>query len=184
VEPNQVINGVMSGMDWFPTFVAAAGSPNIKEELLEGKTLNGTDYKVHLDGYDQTDMLTNGGESSRKELWYFTQSDLAAARIGDTKFILKYQPDGWLGDTVAVNFPMLYNLRLDPFEKMGYSPNESLFAFEDYYTRNMWRFVHLQDEVGTLAQSAIDFPPMQAGASFNLDAVKKQVAEAKHTIAQ
>jgi arylsulfatase len=48
----------------------------------------------------------------------------------------------------------------------------------------MWRFVHLQDEVGTLAQSAIDYPPMQAGASFNLDAVKKQVAEAKHSIAQ
>jgi arylsulfatase len=97
---------------------------------------------------------------------------------------LKYQPDGWLGETVSVNFPMLYNLRLDPFEKMGYSPNESLFAFEDYYTRNMWRFVHLQDEVGTLAQSAIDFPPMQAGASFNLDAVKKQVDLAKHTIAK
>jgi arylsulfatase len=184
IEPNQVINGVISGMDWFPTFVAAAGNPNIKEELLKGKTLNGTEYKVHLDGYDQTDMLTNGGESSRNELWYFTQSDLAAARIGDTKFILKYQPDGWLGDTVAVNFPMLYNLRLDPFEKMGYSPNESLFAFGDYYTRNMWRFVHLQDKVGELAQSALDFPPMQAGASFNLDAVKKQVAEAKHTIAQ
>jgi arylsulfatase len=48
----------------------------------------------------------------------------------------------------------------------------------------MWRFVHLQDKVGELAQSAIDFPPMQGGASFNLDAVKKQVAEAKHTIAQ
>ena len=80
--------------------------------------------------------------------------------------------------------PMLYNLRLDPFEKMGYSPNESLFAFEDYYTRNMWRFVYLQDKVGELAQSAVDFPPMQGAASFNLDAVKKQVAEAKHSIAQ
>ena len=183
IEPNQVINGVMSGMDWFPTFVAAAGNPSIKEDLLEGKTLNGKDYKVHLDGYDQTDMLTNGGESARDVFWYFTQSDLAAARIGNTKYILKYQPDGWLGETVSVNFPMLYNLRLDPFEKMGYSPGESLFAFQDYYTRNMWRFVYLQDKVEVLAQSAVEYPVMQGSASLNLDAVKQQVANAKHSIA-
>jgi hypothetical protein len=127
--------------------------------------------------------LTKGGESSRNELWYFTQSDLAAARIKDTKYILKYQPDGWLGETVSVNFPMLYNLRLDPFEKMGYSPNESLFAFKDYYTRNMWRFVYRPAKVAELAQSGVDYPPMQGAASMNLDAVKKQVAEAKHSIA-
>jgi arylsulfatase len=184
IEPNQVINGVMSGMDWFPTFVTAAGNPNVREELLEGKTLNGKDYKVHLDGYDQTDMLTKGGESARDVFWYFTQSDLSAARVNDTKYLLKYQPDGWLGNTVEVNFPMLYNLRLDPFEKMGYSPNESLFAFKDYYTRNMWRFVYLQQKVEALAQSAVEYPPMQHAASLNLDAVKKQVAEAKHSIAQ
>ena len=86
VKPNQVINGVMSGLDWFPTFLTAAGEPNITEELLKGKTLNGKKYKVHLDGYDQTDMLTNGGESARNELWYFTQSALAAVRLGDIKF--------------------------------------------------------------------------------------------------
>jgi arylsulfatase len=78
---------------------------------------------------------------------------------------------------------MLYNLRLDPFEKMGYSPGESLFAFEDYYTRNMWRFVYLQDKVEVLAKSAVEYPPMQGSASLNLDAVKKQVANAKHSIA-
>jgi arylsulfatase A-like enzyme len=92
VQPNQVINGVISGMDWFPTFLTAAGNPNIKEELLKGKSIGGKTYKVHLDGYDQTDMLTKGGESARNELWYFTQSALAAARIGDIKYQLLIAP--------------------------------------------------------------------------------------------
>jgi len=184
VQPNQVINGVMSGMDWLPTFVAAAGNANVTQELLDGKTIDGTNYRVHLDGYDQTDMLTNGGESARKEFWYFTQSQLAAARIGDFKYVLLDQPDGWLGQTVALNFPKLYNLRLDPFERLGYGPNESFLSFENFYGREFWRFVLMQQEVAKLAQTAIDYPPMQASASFNLDAVKEQIKAAQAAHAQ
>ena len=183
VAPNQVINGMMSGMDWFPTFVTAAGNPNIKDELLKGKTLNGKEYKVHLDGYDQTDMLTKGGESARNELWYFTQTDLAAARVGNWKFTLLDQPDGWVGGTVELGWPRIVNLRLDPFERLGIGPGESYFSFEDFYARNMWRFVQLQGEVVKLAKTAIDYPPMQEGASLNLDAVQKKIQEAKHSVA-
>jgi len=177
VKPNQVINGVMSGMDWFPTFVAAAGNPNIKQELLKGKKLGNKTYKVHLDGYDQTDMLTRGGKSTRKEVWYFTQTALAAARIGDVKYQLLTQPNGWLGAQEKAGWPKLTNLRLDPFERLGYGPGESFMSFEHYYAREFWRFVFLQEEVAKLAKTAIDYPPMQAGASLNLDAVKKHIKE-------
>ena len=177
VKPNQVINGVMSGMDWLPTFAAAAGNPDIGKELLKGKKLGDKTYKVHLDGYDQTDMLTKGGETARNEFWYFTQSQLAAARIGDFKYVLLNQPDGWLGATVKLNFPMLYNLRLDPFERMGFS-DESFWSFEDFYAHEFWRFVFLQQEVAKLAKTAIEYPPMQVSASFNLDAVKKKIQAA------
>jgi len=178
IKPNQVINGVMSGMDWLPTFVTAAGNPNIKQELLKGKKMGGKTYKVHLDGYDQTDMLTKGGESARQEFWYFTQSVLAAARIDDMKYVLLDQPGGWVGATVKNNFPRIYNLRLDPFERMGFDPNESFMSFEHFYGQNFWRLVFLQQEVAKLAKTAIEYPPMQASASFNLDAVKKKVQEA------
>ena len=178
VKPNQVINGVMSHMDWFPTFVTAAGNPKITEELLKGKTLNGTTYKVHLDGYDQTDMLTKGGKSARNEFWYFAQTTLGAARLGDVKISLISQPGGWIGATVKNNFPRIYNLRLDPFERMGFDPNESFMSFEHYYGQNFWRLVFLQQEVAKLAKTAIEYPPMQESASFNLDAVKKKVAAA------
>jgi arylsulfatase len=176
VKPNQVINGVMSGMDWFPTFVAAAGyEGDIAADLTKGKTLNGKEYKVHLDGYNQLDMLTRGGKSARNELWYFTESTLAAARIGDYKYTFVSQPDGWFGPKVHMDWPGIVNLRLDPFEKMGIG--ESLFA-KDWWTFEFWRFVFVQQEVAKLAKTAIDFPPMQRGASFNLEAVKKKVEKA------
>jgi arylsulfatase len=163
MKPNQVINGVMSGLDFFPTIVAAAGNPNIVEELRQGKELNGKTYKVHLDGYDQSDMLTNGGKSARNELWYFAESTLGAARIGNYKYTFLTQPDGWLGAKEKPGWPGLRNLRLDPFERT--------WAYE------FWRFVFVQEEVAKLAQTAIEFPPMQPGASFNLEAIKKKLAE-------
>jgi arylsulfatase len=173
VDPNQVINGVMSGLDWFPTFAAAAGYPgDIVEDLKQGKTLAGKEYKVHLDGYDQTDLLTKGGESAREELWYFTESTLAAARVGDYKYTFLDQPQGWFGPKVKLDWPGIVNLRLDPFEKMGIG--DSLFA-KDWWAFQFWRFVFVQEQVAKLAQTAKEFPPMQPGASFNLEGVKKKI---------
>jgi arylsulfatase A-like enzyme len=176
VKPGQVINEVMSGLDWFPTFVAAAGyEGDIAADLKNGKTLNGKAYKVHLDGYNQTDMLTKGEKSARNEVWYFTESELAAARIGDFKYTFIDQPDGWFGPKVHLDWPGLVNLRLDPFEKMGIG--DSLFA-KDWWAFEFWRFVFVQEEVAKLAKTAIDFPPMQPGASFNLSAVKAKIEKA------
>jgi arylsulfatase len=176
VKPGQVINEVMSGLDWFPTFVAAAGyEGDIAADLKKGKTLNGKSYKVHLDGYDQTDMLTKGEKSARNEVWYFTESELAAARIGDLKYTFIDQPDGWFGPKVHLDWPGLVNLRLDPFEKMGIG--DSLFA-ADWWAFEFWRFVFVQEEVAKLAKTAAEFPPMQPGASFNLSAVKEKIEKA------
>ena len=174
VKPNQVINGLMSGMDFLPTLTAAAGNPNIKDELLKGKKMNGKTYKVHLDGYDQTAMLTQGAESARNELWYFAESTLGAARVGNYKYTFLVQPGGWLGAQQKPGWPGLVNLRLDPFERTGVG--QSMIAY-DWWAYNFWRFVLVQEEVAKLAKTAIDYPPMQTGASFNLDAVKKQIAE-------
>jgi arylsulfatase A-like enzyme len=168
IKPNQVINGVMSGLDWFPTFVIAV-------DLKKGKTLNGKQYKVHLDGYNQLDMLTNGGKSARNELWYFTESTLASARIGDYKYVFIDQPDGWFGPKVHLDWPGIYNLRLDPFEKMNLG--ESLFA-ANWWAFEFWRFVFVQQEVAKLAQTALEFPPMQPGASFNLSVIKGKIEKA------
>jgi len=119
-------------------------------------------------------MLTKGGKSARNEIWYFTESTLAAARIGDYKYTLISQPQGWFGPKVKMDWPGIVNLRLDPFEKMGIG--ESLFA-KDWWAFEFWRFVFVQQEVEKLAQTALEFPPMQKGASFNLTAVKEQIEQ-------
>jgi arylsulfatase len=177
VAPNQVINGVMSGLDWFPTLVKAAGYPgDIAADLKKGKSLNGKTYKVHLDGYDQTDMLTKGGKSARNEVWYFSESELGAARIGNYKYTFITQPGGWFGAKQKANWPGIINLRLDPFERT--TIGQSLKAVE-WWGFEFWRFVFIQEEVAKLAETAIDFPPMQEGASFNLSEIKKKIANAK-----
>ncbi len=179
VPAGKVENGIISGLDWFPTFVAAAGNPNIVEELKAGKQLGERSYKVHLDGYNQLDLISGKGPSSRHEVFYFTEGTLSAVRIDDFKYRFTDQPNGWLGATVKVDWPLLTNLRLDPFERTGMpGGDKGSMAFYNWFVYEFWRFVFVQQQVAKLAQTAIDFPPMQGAASFNLDAVKAQIEAA------
>jgi arylsulfatase A-like enzyme len=182
VKPGSVENGIFSGLDWFPTLMTAAGNPNITEQLLKGVKLGDRTYKNHLDGYDQTDLLTGKGPSTRHEVWYFGGPHLGAVRIDDFKFTFFQQPWGWPGEKVTTDMPTLVNIRQDPFERTsnlrGESWNISSPAYtSDFFAREFWRFVMVQQYVTKLAKTAIDYPPMQAPATFNLDAVKKKIDE-------
>jgi len=172
VPAGKVENGIMSGLDWFPTLVAAAGNPNIAAELKTGKQLGDRTYKVYLDGYNQMDLLTGAGKSKRNEIFYFAESTLGAVRIGDYKYRFIDQPNGWLGGTVKVDWPILVNLRLDPFERTGLSGS---LAFYNWFAYEFWRFVFVKQEVAKYAQTFLDYPPMQKGASFNLERLKEEL---------
>jgi len=176
VPAGKVDNSIISGLDWFPTFAAAAGNANMVEELKNGKQLGERNYKVHLDGYNQMDLITGKGSSARHEIFYFTEGTLSAVRIDDFKYRFTDQPSGWFGGTVKLDWPVLTNLRLDPFERTGLpSGDRGSLAFYNWFAYEFWRFQFAQQQVGKLAQTAIDFPPMQKGASFNLEAVKQQI---------
>src|SRR5262245_36876095 len=169
VPAGKVENGIVSGLDWFLTFVAAAGNANIVEELKKGKAIDGTTYKVHLDGYDQTALITGAGPSKRHEIFYFAESTLGAVRIDDFKYRFLDQPGGWLGGSVKPDWPILVNLRLDPYERTGLAGS---LAYYNWYAYEFWRFVFVKQEIAKAAQTFLDFPPMQKGASFNLEALK------------
>jgi arylsulfatase len=181
VPAGKVENGIVSGLDWFPTFVTAAGyQGDIIEDLKKGKQLGERTYKVHLDGYNQLDLITGKSPSKRNEIFYFTESTLSAVRISDYKYRFTDQPNGWLGSTLKVDWPILVNLRLDPFERTGMfngKDNGSL-GYYNWFVFQFWRFQFVQQEVAKVAQTAIEFPPMQKGASFNLEAVKAQIEKA------
>jgi hypothetical protein len=127
--------------------------------------------------------LEGKGPSARHEILYFGGPKLGAIRLDDFKFIFIQQPDGWPGPKDTTDMPTPINIRQDPFERtpsiQRQSLNEGAAGYmNDFMSRELWRFVYVQQKVGELAQSAIEYPPMQAPASFNLDAVKAQVEEA------
>ena len=180
VKPGTVENGLFSGLDWLPTLAAAAGNPTIADQLLKGVKLGDRTYKNHLDGYNQLDLLTGQGPTKRHELFYFGGPHLGAIRIDDFKFRFFEQPYGWPGEKVTTDMPTIINIRQDPFERTSSIRGETLNnAGGDYVNgfmaREFWRFVLVQQVVGRLALTAIDYPPMQAPATFNLQAVKEKI---------
>src|SRR5271156_4285371 len=156
VPAGAVENGIISGLDWFATFAAAAGNPDIVEELKKGKVLAGTNYKVHIDGYNQMDLITGKGPSNRHEIYYFAEGTLGAVRVNDYKYRFVDQPNGWLGGTVKVDWPILVNLRLDPFERTGISGS---LGYYNWFAYEFWRFVLVQEVGAKGAQTFIEFPP-------------------------
>jgi arylsulfatase len=180
VPADTVQNGIFSGLDWLPTFVAAAGNPNIKEELLKGKKIGDRTYKNHLDGYNQMAAITGKGPSVRHEIFYLGESTVGAIRIDDYKYRFIDQPNGWLGEKTHVDVPYITNLRLDPFERTGW-PNhgtkEGGQGYFGWFKYEFWRFVFVQQVMAKTLQSFLEYPPMQRGASFNLDAVKAEMAK-------
>jgi arylsulfatase len=184
VKPGTVENGIFSGLDWLPTFSAVAGRPNVKQELLTGVKIGERTYKNYLDGYDQTALLTGQGPSARNEIVYFGGTQFGAMRIGDFKFQFYQQPNGWLGEKPETDTPMMTDLREDPFERLMSVRGESMNNgggtgyMNSFFAREFWRFIMMQEAVGVLAKSAIDFPPMQPGAAFGIQAIKAKVEKA------
>jgi arylsulfatase len=150
--------------------------------LLKGKTIGDRTYKNHLDGYNQMALLEGKGPSARHELFYFGGPHLGAVRLDDFKFQFFQQPWGWPGEKTTTDMPMLTNIRQDPFERTWSTRGESLNNqgggyMNDFFAREFWRFVLVQQYVAKLAQTAVNYPPMQAPASFNLEAVQREIQE-------
>jgi len=178
VPADSVQNGIFSGMDWYPTFLAAAGNPNITEQLLKGVKLGDRTYKNHLDGYNQMAAITGKGPSARHEIFYLGESTVGAVRIDDFKFRFIDQPQGWVGVKNHVDVPYLTNLRLDPFERLGWPVNLTQQGSQNYFQwfqYEFWRFVFVQQLFAKELQTFLEYPPMQRGASFNLEAVKAEM---------
>ena len=138
VPAGKVENQLMSGLDWFPTFVGAAGNPEIVSELKQGKALGEQTYKVHLDGYNQIPYLTGeAAESPRRAIVYFSDDgDLIAVRVEDWKFHLAVQRADtmrqWAEPFVKLRVPYIISLRRDPFERAEFTSNSYMAWLADH----------------------------------------------------
>ncbi|MFZ0131768.1 MAG: sulfatase-like hydrolase/transferase, partial [Desulfobacterales bacterium] len=174
-----VTNQIVHHMDWLPTFLAAAGEPDIKNKLLKGDVKAiGRTYKVHLDGYDILPLLTGQTqESPRKEIFYFSDDgDLTALRYTDWKLIFMEQKTPgtlrvWMDPFVPLRVPLMFNLRRDPYERAEVTSN----TYYDWILDRAFLLVPAQAYVGKFMATFKEFPPRQKAASFSLDQVMEQM---------
>jgi len=179
IKAGSVSNGIVHHMDWFPTFLAAAGEPDVKEKLLKGGVeANGRTYKVHLDGYNLTPLLTGKTkESPRKEIFYFSDDgDLTALRYLDWKLIfMEQRAQGtlrvWAEPFTRLRVPLMFNLRRDPYERAQITSN----TYYDWLIDRAFLMVPAQVYVGKFLQTFKEFPPRQKPASFSLDEVMEMM---------
>ncbi|KUJ81891.1 arylsulfatase [Ruegeria profundi] len=176
-----VSNEIVHHMDWLPTFLAAAGNETIKEDLLEGVTVNemaGREYRVHLDGYNILPMLTGEtDESGRDEIFYFTDDgDLAALRYRNWKITFLEQKEwatlrAWMEPLTPLRVPLITHLRRDPYER-GYRTSNTYY---DWMIDRAFMLVPAQQYVAQFLATFAEYPPRQEAASFSLDKVMEKL---------
>jgi arylsulfatase A-like enzyme len=190
IKPGSITNGMFSGLDWFPTLLAAAGDTTVKERLLKGTQIGDKTFKVHLDGYNQLPMLTGQTEkSARDEFFYFDDDgELVAMRFdqllpGATvpmawKLVFAEQraPGGfdiWRNPFTTLRTPKIYNLRMDPFERGDIGPSNN---YNEWNTQNVYLIFEGNQRAVAFLKTFVEYPPSQSSASFTID---KSVEELK-----
>jgi arylsulfatase len=175
-------NGVTSHTDWVPTLMAAVGDDKIKDKLLSGHDIDGMNYKVHLDGYNLLPHLTGKASAEisdwpRKEFFYWNDDgQLVAMRYGRWKLVFMEQRSEkfgvWMEPFVELRVPLVFDLRMDPFERAQHNANGYYEWMEGVI---QWAGVPSQQLAGKMIMSFKDYPPRQKPASFNLDSVMQKL---------
>jgi arylsulfatase A-like enzyme len=173
VPPGTVINDIFSHQDWLPTLLTAAGEPGINAKLKQGHVAGDKTFKVHIDGYDQTDVLAGKGPGKRENIYFFDDNaNFNAMRWNDWKIHFAFQMQGWAGPREPLNFPRVINLRTDPYET---SIDSGMYA--RFFGDQLWLFVPVQQEVGKWLMTFREFPPRQPTASFSIDSIMQQMQQ-------
>ena len=180
IKAGSVSNEIVSHMDWLPTFLAAAGEPNIVEKLKKGHTAGNKTFKVLLDGFNLLPHLTGQeSKSPRVTFFYFSDDgDLTAMRYDNWKLVfMEQRVQGtcaiWAEPFVSLRIPKVFNLRTDPFERADITSN----TYWDWMIDHAFLLIPAQKIVGDFLATFREFPPRQKAASFSID----QVVEKLHT---
>jgi arylsulfatase A-like enzyme len=176
-----ISNELVQHHDWLPTFLAAAGDPDIIEKLKNGHEAAGKSFKVHIDGFNLLPYLTGQeAKSPRPGFIYFDDDgDLVALRFDNWKIVFMEQRcEGtlrvWAEPFTPLRVPKLYNLRTDPYERADITSN----TYYDWMVRRAPIIQASQPIVAEFLATFKDFPPRQKAASFTVDQVLQKMNEA------
>jgi arylsulfatase A-like enzyme len=183
IKANQWSNEIVSGQDWFPTLLAAAGDTSITERLLKGTGPGGMEHKVHLDGYNILPYLEGKEEHSPRKTFYYFDDDgqMVAIRFGNWKvnFCEQRAPGGfavWMEPFVCTRATGVFNLRMDPYERADTVSDQ----YYDWVVHNIYLGVQAQMLAGEFIATFKEYPPSQPPASFTIDpdAIVREAKEA------
>jgi len=181
IKPGTINNDIFSHEDMLPTIMAAAGVPDVKEQLLKGMKVGNTTFKVHLDGYNLTDALAGKAASPRHEFFYWNDDgSLVGLRYDNWKLVFQEQRKHgfavWAEPFVPLRVPKLFNLRTDPFEIADHCSMD----YDHWRVDRVFLFVPAQEYIGRYIATFKEFPPSQKVGSFSLDQVLESLSSA-HT---
>ncbi len=181
IAPGTTLNGIQSHEDMFVTLAAAAGLPDIKNKLLTGYQMGDTTYKVHLDGYNQLDYWTGKSDkSARRAFFYYDETDLMAIRVDGWKMHIGVKPEGsWWNEKYYPSVPYVFNLLMDPMEKMDPESHEWGYIGRKFFAQKMWAPTAASPFLAAHLKSLQDYPPRQGADSLSM---KKAIEEAMKTM--
>ena len=183
IAPGSVSNELQSHEDVFATLAAAAGLPDLKDKLLKGYKMNGQSYKVHLDGYNNIDLWTGKSEkSARREFFYYDETDLMAIRVDNWKMHIGVKRDGsWWNEKSYPSVPYLFNLRMDPMEKMDPESHEWGYIGRKFLAAKLWAPTAAGPFIAAHLKTMMEFPPSQGADTLSL---KKALEKAQQMMEQ
>ncbi len=180
IKAGSVSNEIVSGLDWLPTFLAAAGESDVKEKLLKGHEAAGKTFKVHLDGYNLLPYLTGKEEKSPRDSFFYFNDDgqLVGLRFENWKLVfLEQRAKGtlrvWAEPFTTLRVPKIFDLHADPYEQADITSN----TYYDWLLDHAFMLVPAQAYVGEFLATFQEFPPRQKPDSFNVEEVMKKLQE-------
>ena len=160
----------MTMEDWVPTLMSWVGEPNLKDELLQGKKIGDKTFKVHLDGYDQSDLLLNRGKSKRKDFYYFTEATFHGMRYGDWKVLFRDQEKWFRAPQPTLSTPYVINLKLDPFERLIHAR-----GYDEWAENRSWVLGPAGAQIAAFVKTFEEFPPSQKSMSLEVGDFSKLI---------
>jgi len=155
IKPGQIKNGIQAHQDMFTSFAAAAGVPDVVEQMK-------TEKKQYIDGVNNIDYWTGKApESARNSFLYYYENKLTAVRMGPWKLHFSTKED-YYSQLTPRSFTLMFNLRSDPFESY-----DSKDSYGHLFQKNSWLSGPLSELLAAHLKSLADYPPVQAAKSFD-----------------
>lgn len=181
IPAGSVSNSVFAHLDWVPTLVAAAGDDQVKAKLKQGLRVGDTVYKVHLDGYNMLPhLLGQEEEGRRREFFYFSDDGLLTGLRYNDRWKLVFaeqratQMQVWREPFVELRIPLIFDLRMDPFERAQHNSNQ----FNHWQTQNQFLAMPALPIVAQFVATFQEFPPRQRPAKFNVEDITNAIYRA------